>query len=239
MDGRCSKLEYVNSNSQLVSVQLISELARIDFATAKPVRAFPTYRGKKNYNAMYVQANLRTTIGFESRIEGLFLLQADWENDAASILSQPFCLHWKRQPIARHIPDYFVRLRNGDGVVVDVRPSDRLNERTVRAFQLTEKLCQQVGWRFRHYDAPSSELVANLKLIRGYASFPTVDDDVVRDLLRTAQVPVTLAELERHSSTLGVGTGIIRGTLLALLWHRRLRADLSESPGSNTKVWTW
>jgi hypothetical protein len=52
-----------------------------------------------------------------------------------AIASQPFWLHWhdgKRR--RRHAPDYFVRLADGRGQVVDVRAGARIGRTDAEAF---------------------------------------------------------------------------------------------------------
>jgi hypothetical protein len=63
--------------------------------------------------------------------------------------SQPFWLRWHDGRRRRHAPDFFVRLIDGTGVVVDVRADDRIEVRDAEAFAATERACTQVGWRFR------------------------------------------------------------------------------------------
>jgi len=68
----------------------------------------------------------------------------------------------------RHVPDYFARLADGSGLVVDVRADDRVGERDAAAFEVTRRACEQVGWRFRRVGAVGAMLLANLRWLAGY-----------------------------------------------------------------------
>jgi hypothetical protein len=50
----------------------------------------------------------------------------------ANVLSRP--------QTRRHAPDYFAPLADGTGVVIDVRPDDRIEPRDAEAFAVTEAL---------------------------------------------------------------------------------------------------
>src|SRR6476469_5899251 len=65
-------------------------------------------------------------------------------------------------------PDYFARLADGMGVVIDVRPDDRIEPRDAEAFAMTERACREVGWLFRRTAGPGAVLAANVRWLAGY-----------------------------------------------------------------------
>ncbi len=80
------------------------------------------------------------------------------------IASQPFWLHWhdgKRR--RRHAPDFFVRLEDGRGRVVDVRAGDRIDRAAAESFEETERACEAVGWEFVRVGEPDPVLMANVR----------------------------------------------------------------------------
>jgi hypothetical protein len=78
------------------------------------------------------------------------LALTDFDPDVAGIASQSFRLDFELDPGHRwHIPDYFARLSDGTGVVIDVRPGDRIGERDRAVFTATESACASVGWGHR------------------------------------------------------------------------------------------
>ena len=55
-------------------------------------------------------------------------MMLDFDPAVIAFSSQPFWLIWVQggKGQRRHAPDYFARLADGTGVVVDVRPDDRI-----------------------------------------------------------------------------------------------------------------
>ena len=47
----------------------------------------------------------------------------------------------------KHIPDFFAELKNGDQIVYDVKPADRMAGGVNEQFELTAVVCSQIGWR--------------------------------------------------------------------------------------------
>ncbi len=66
------------------------------------------------------------------------------------------------------MPDYFARLADGSGLVVDVRADDRIEDRDAAAFEVTRQACEQVGWRFRRVGAVGPTWLANVQWLAGY-----------------------------------------------------------------------
>jgi hypothetical protein len=75
-------------------------------------------------------------VGFESWLERDHVMLMDFDPSVTGIASQPFWLHWQDgggRP-RRHAPDFFARRADGRGVVVDVRPDDRIPPRDAEVF---------------------------------------------------------------------------------------------------------
>lgn len=233
-----ASLEYLDPQNHRLELQSASELVRVSFETAQPVRSFVSYRSKKNYEGLYACVNLDLQVRFESLLESLFLLQLDWENTATAIAAQPFWVHWQSDQPISHAPDYFVRLRNGDGLVVDVRPAERIDDKAHLVFEQTRRLCEQVGWRYCVFGTPQVDFINSLKVFREYSSFQLGDDDKIATLLGFAQVPTSIDELVSTAQKIDLSAGEARGVIFRLLWERRLTADLSTAMSSATKVWT-
>src|SRR6266568_3241252 len=58
----------------------------------------------------------------------------DFDPLVVSIAAQPFWLRWRDDAgrSRRHAPDLFARMADGSGVVIDVRPDDRVEDKTRR-----------------------------------------------------------------------------------------------------------
>jgi hypothetical protein len=92
----------------------------------------------------------------------------DFDPEVVGYSSQPFWLRWHDGRRRRHAPDFFVRLIDGTGVVVDVRADDRIEVRDAEAFAATERACTQVGWRFRRVGVLDPVFAANVRWLAGY-----------------------------------------------------------------------
>lgn len=77
---------------------------------------------------------------FESWLERDHLTLLDFDPLVVGMASQPFWLLWDDGGRRRsHAPDFFVRLADGTGVVVDVRPAGRVRPRDAAAFESTRR----------------------------------------------------------------------------------------------------
>src|SRR5947209_4921640 len=93
------------------------------------VRSMPSYRGQRSDTGLWWLATTGRHVGYESWLERPV--------DAAGLrprsrggASQPFWLSWQHDGQPRsHAPDFFARLADGGGVVVDVRPAGRIRAR--------------------------------------------------------------------------------------------------------------
>ncbi|WP_331756084.1 TnsA-like heteromeric transposase endonuclease subunit [Streptomyces sp. NBC_01643] len=110
----------------------------VRFEDCRPSRAFPVYRGQKNFTGWWWTSTTDTHVGYESWLERAVLIGLDFDSDVVGISSQPFWLHWfdGTQP-RRHAPDYFVRRADGSADVVDVRPRHRRTRPRAR----TRRMC--------------------------------------------------------------------------------------------------
>lgn len=104
----------------------------------------------------------------------------DFERAVTSVSSQPFTLLWggcgRR---VSHTPDYFVRLADGSGVVVDVRPADRVGPQDAVKFEATAAACAMAGnWSFRLVHELEPVLAANVRWLSGYRHPRHADADL-------------------------------------------------------------
>ncbi|MGW3726189.1 TnsA-like heteromeric transposase endonuclease subunit [Streptomyces sp. NPDC000851] len=114
------------------------------FEAAGQVRAFPSYRGQRNFSGWYWAATCSELVGYESWVELGHLMRLDAEPDVVAVASQPFRLSWRyggRGRRIKHTPDYFVRgARRGliisgertTGKTTALRQLGRLHELRIR-----------------------------------------------------------------------------------------------------------
>ena len=88
---------------------------------------------------------------FESLLERQAVMVFDSDPGVVGMSVQPFALLWPRLAARGprwHVPDLFLRCDDGSGVVVDVRPPARLDQRAKTQFGLTRDAVEQVRRRY-------------------------------------------------------------------------------------------
>ena len=148
----------------------------------------------------------------------------DFDRDVCGLASQPFTLTW-RDPAGKvsHTPDYFARMSDGSGVVVDVRPADRVKPADAAKFAMTASACAAVaGWSFRLVHEPDPVLAANVRWLSGYRH-PRHDRPEVSGLLR--EVFAGGEELLAGAEMAGDPIGVLP-VLFHLMWRGDLLADV-------------
>ncbi len=151
----------------------------------------------------------------------------DFDREVVGFASQPFWLHWSAGRTRRHAPDFFARLSDGTGVVIDVRADERIGPDDADAFAAMERACLQVGWRFRREGTPDVVQVGNLRWLSRYRHprYGTSGEITAR-LLAVFEQPTGLLEGVRE-----VGDRLaVLPVLYHLMWRQRLVADLGLEP---------
>ncbi|MGC9154811.1 MAG: TnsA-like heteromeric transposase endonuclease subunit [Ferrimicrobium sp.] len=231
------KLEYRSSPQELATRERVQELVGLPLENAVPFRSFSSYRAKHNYEGVYPFHNLNTQVEFESLLEGQFLLQLDWENTSTALTAQPFRVYWDNDSGVRsHIPDYFCRLDNGDGLVVDVRPEERVDDAAREAFEFMQRLCEEVGWEYRIYGNPDTHLISNLRVFKQYAPFEC-EDVYMTSILGAAVRKTSITDLISFGASQEISDGVTRSLIYRLLWEQRLQTDYYRPLSSATEVW--
>jgi len=139
------------------------------FESVSPVRSFPSLKGQSSFPGLWWAATTGCHVGYESWVERSVLMLMDFDPQVIGLSSQPFWLCWhdgRRR--RRHPPDFFARLADGSGVVVDVRPDDLVDAKATEVFAVTAEACRQVGWTFRRVGAPDPVLAANVRWLAGW-----------------------------------------------------------------------
>jgi hypothetical protein len=204
----------------------------VRFEHAAPVRPFPAARGHRNYPGMWWSVTTGGHVGFESWAERDVAMMLDWDRDVTGYASQPFWLRWHDGARARrHAPDYFVRLADGGGVVVDVRPDDLVAASAAEVFAVTARACSEAGWEFRRTGGPAAVLAANVRWLAGYRH-PRCWNPQIAEVL--SEVFARPAPLAAGAAAAGDPIAVLP-VLYHLLWCQLLAADLAGGvlgPGS-------
>ncbi|HEY5877762.1 MAG TPA: TnsA-like heteromeric transposase endonuclease subunit [Nakamurella sp.] len=198
------------------------------FEDALPVRPFHFEKGLRSFAGWWYFATTGTHVGFESWLERDHLMLMDFDPDVRAVASQPFWLRWRDESGARrrHAPDYFARRCDGTGMVVDVRPDDRIPDRDAEAFAVTAAACELAGWRFRRVGEIDRVLTANVRWLSRYRHPRCWVPEIAAALL---DVFVSGTGLFAGATLVGERLRVLP-VLFHLLWHRQLVADLSGGP---------
>lgn len=202
----------------------LDDSAQAAFEDAPPVRRFPSYRGQRSYPGLWWAATLGRHVGFESWLERDTAMLLDFDPHVVGFASQPFWLSWPEGGRVRsHAPDFFARLDDGAGVVVDCRPAKRIRPQDAAVFRATERACGEVGWRYELVHAHDPVLLANARWLSGYRHPRHYDQAVAAALLDGFRQPCGLLD-----GVLAVGDPIgVLPVCYHLLWRHDLVADLT------------
>ncbi|WP_084509610.1 TnsA-like heteromeric transposase endonuclease subunit [Nocardia pseudovaccinii] len=231
-------LEYL-ADGERGAEQRWVPLAAVDWSTrferTAPVREFPSYTGQRSFQGAWWAATLADFVGYESWLERDHVMVMDQASDVIAFASQPFWLHWSddiRQ--RRHAPDYFARLVDGTGVVIDVRADDAIGAQDADSFAVTALACEQIGWRYRRVGELDAVLAANLRWLAGYRHPRCRNHEYAGALMRLfAQPAPLLATAEQTGDPIAV-----LPVLFHLLWSSALTADLTAEPLTATTLVT-
>ncbi|MEV8427112.1 TnsA-like heteromeric transposase endonuclease subunit [Streptomyces niveus] len=220
------EVEFVDADGVERSGPLTSWWAE-PFELVSSVRPFASFKGQKNFTGEYWAATSRTHVGYESWVERDAAMALDFDPAVVALASQPFRLAWSDgEREHRHTPDYFARLLDGTGVVVDVRPENLVDEATAKVFAFTARICEAVGWQFRHVGDLYQLYRANLRWLGRYRHRRCHRSPVAHRLREIFADPLPLlVGAERAGDRLAV-----LPVLYHLLWRHELTADLTLSP---------
>lgn len=197
------------------------------FEDVPPVRSLPSYKGQRNVPGLYFAACMGRHVGFESWLERDQLMVLDMSPRVRAFSAQPVWLVWSSGgKVRRHAPDFFVRMADGNGVVVDVRADDRVAPEDAEAFEVTAAACGSVGWGYRRVGELDPVLAANTRWLAGYRHRRCLREEHRSRLLEVFTCPVPLlAGVEAAGDPIAV-----LPSLFHLMWTGILSADLETVP---------
>jgi hypothetical protein len=208
----------------------------VAFEDVAPARVFRWSRGQRHFPGWWWLATTARHVGYESWLERDHLMLLDFDPAVAAVSSQPFWLHWHDGRRARrHAPDFFARLADGSGVVIDVRADDRIEPQDAEAFGMVARACEMAGWEFRRVGVTDPVLTANVRWLSRYRHPRCALAPEIADALQAA-----FAGPERlMAGAVRAGDSLaVLPVLFRLMWRGVLAADLSAEPlNSASMVW--
>ncbi|ELB87308.1 TnsA-like heteromeric transposase endonuclease subunit [Rhodococcus opacus] len=215
----------------------LGQCVHLTLEQAAPVRTFRWSRGLGHFPGWWWSVTTGHHVGYESWLERDHVRALDFDRDVVGIASQPFWLHWSDgRRKRRHAPDYFARLADGSGVVIDVRADDAIEPRDAEAFTVTAQACEQVGWRYRRVGVLDPVLAGNVRWLARYRHPRCAGRAEIGQRLREvfASPAPLLATAERAGDRIAV-----LPALFHLMWQQELVADLAAARlGPTTLVTT-
>jgi hypothetical protein len=206
-----------------------AELSLIPFEDAAPMRTAPNYKGQRNYTGEWWCATTERHVAYESWVERDFLMSADFDNDVVGISVQPFTFRFLASTgsLREHTPDVFLRHRNGDATVVDVRPDARVDNDANEAFEATRRLCDEVGWNYSRTGEQPPIRAGNLRWLAGYRNVRNRVAPVATSLISELETegPMTISAL---ASAAGDPV-LVLPTLYHLMWRHEISVDVSST----------
>jgi hypothetical protein len=206
------------------------------FESVRPVRAPVAHKGQRNFAGSWWCATTGSHVAFESWLERDHLMLLDFAPEVVAVNSQPCTLGLQTASgPRRHTPDYFARLSDGSGVMIDVRPDARVGA-DAEVFDATAAVCEFVGWRYERLGDIDPVYAANVRWLAGYRH-PRCLDSAHRDTLLA--VVGDAAELTIDEAVRAVGDPVVvLPTVFHLLWKGSLHVDVRTTPLRTSSVVT-
>lgn len=211
----------------------VRDLASMRTAGSRPVRRFTWRTGQRHRPGLQYLVSTGRHHGFESIAEQRLLLVLDFAGAVLDVLAQPFRLRYAtRTGLEEHVPDFLAVTRDG-GLLVDVRPGDRIGERDRVRFAAAAETALACGWRYVVVTGWRPHVLSNVDILSAQRRPLSDPLGVQGELLAAAGAPVAFGDLVAAT----VLPAVARAHALHLIWHRRLAIDLAVPLGDDTPVW--
>ena len=222
--GAVAEAEFIDADGA-VRREPLSRCWNVAFERVLPVRRFASFRGQRNRPGWWWFATTGELVGHESWLERDRLMALDADPAVMAVAAQPMWLHWTDTASGRalrHAPDYFARRADGTGVVIDVRPDQRIGDRDAAVFAATAGFCAQAGWEYQRVGELGAVHAANLRWLAGYRHPRYAQPALVERLRAVFAEP---APLLAGAAAVGDPVAVLP-VLFGMLWRGELIADL-------------
>jgi hypothetical protein len=210
----------------------LAELTAAAVLSAVPWRATRSHRGQDHLTGWYWSATTGGHVVYESRLELARLLLADFDPDVVGIAAQPFLV---RDAERRHVPDFLLRRGDQSVLIVNVKPTDRLDDAPVaEALGWAGRVFGERGWEHEVWSGADAQLLANVRFLAGYRRQELLEPVTGVDTILQTNTVLTIARAEAALRDAGVTEP--RPVVLGLLWAGRLRANLERPLTGETEL---
>lgn len=204
------------------------------FASADPWRHMAWRTAQRNRPGLEYLVSTGRHHAYESQHERRLLQILDFDGRVVDALSQPLLLTFhdglrKRE----HTPDLLCRLNDGQTLLLNVKPPNRIEDVHRTTFAASDLLAQARGWRHEvvtGWVEPARSTVDALSARRR----PQVDTfSLVPEMeAALADGPLPFGELVARTRV----PAIARALAVGMLWRRTLTMDLAQPLGDRTPV---
>ncbi|MDR6885416.1 TnsA endonuclease N-terminal domain-containing protein [Bacillus sp. 3255] len=166
----------------------------------------------------------------ESLLERDFIKFCNCIPNVMKVEYQPRCLAYnyngKRR---RYFPDFLISTRDGNKILVEVKPSNRLDdEENLIKFKVGEMFCEQKGWTFKvisDSDLYRGHLKHNVNLLLEVQriNIETEDLFIIYQMIQNFG-PLRIKDL--HNAFSELDTGVINASVYKLLLNQLCKTDL-------------
>lgn len=213
-----------------LSSQDMAGVSGLKFEDFAPVRSTAAYKGQRNFSGEWWCSTNGRMVAYESWLERDHLMSMDRAPKITGIASQPFRIDFKLPDGPRwHVPDFFVRLKDGSALVVDVRPENRIRDRDRQVFEATDSLCRGLGWRYKRVGGLPRVYLANLKWLSGYRHPRCLVQDISAAIISYFSGTPGSCALGQVAAAVGDPVATYP-TLYHLMWRGIISADLHGAP---------
>lgn len=223
--------------------RITADLLSVPLENANMARRYGAYQGKRNYEGLWWSSTNHGHVPFESLLERDYLLWADWDPRVVRVAAQPIALLWPKDTPHHHshVPDYFVRLKDGTGALVDVKTPKGLSTHARDQLALTEAVCQEVGWGYEVFTGLPANEADNLRWLAGYRQDRNVaagdDAAAIHDAFANgAALGVGVAAAARATGTL---EAVLRANTYHMLFTHKLWVDTTHPLSNRSQVTPW
>ena len=194
-----------------------------------PVRTFRWHKGQQHFPGWYWSATNHGHVMYESRLELLRAVIADFDAEVVAIRSQPFRMEYtdstgKRR---RHVPDFALILADQRKRIVNVKPAERLAEPKVReTLDSAHAVLQSLGFETEIWTGCDPHVATALRFVAGYRNAALFSDAEIRSAEECLHGVMTIEEAETRLRAQNIQQP--RPLVLHCIWTQRLHIDLSR-----------